>query len=49
MDYYFVSFYILFKMDIICMLMFVVLLINIVNNVNEEIIILYINLFVVFW
>lgn len=49
MDHYFVSPYILFKMDTIRMLTFVVLLINIVNNANEEIIISHINLSVAFW
>lgn len=44
MDHYFVSPYIPFKM-----LTFVVLLINIVNNANEEIIISHINLYVAFW
>lgn len=49
MDHYFVSPYIPFKMDTIRMLTFVVLLINIVNNANEEIIISHINLSVAFW
>lgn len=49
MDHYFVSPYIPFKMDTIRMLTFVVLLINIVNNANEEIIISHINLSIAFW
>lgn len=49
MDHYFVSPYIPFKMDTIRMLTFVVLLINIVNNADEEIIISHINLYVAFW
>lgn len=44
-----VSPYIPFNMDTIRMLTFVVLLINIVNNANEEIIISHINLYVAFW
>lgn len=44
-----VSPYIPFKMDTIRMLTFVVLLINIVNNADEEIIISHINLSIAFW
>lgn len=44
-----VSPYIPFNMDTIRMLTFVVLLINIVNNADEEIIISHINLSIAFW